>query len=65
MLQQKIVIRVSMSSEKSRSKAMELVARADGTNARACPTLTMLKLLGILGWLVLTVAVRACVNLQG
>ena len=33
--QQKIVIRVSLASEKTRSKAMALVARADGTRAQA------------------------------
>ncbi|RCV34049.1 hypothetical protein SEVIR_7G140300v4 [Setaria viridis] len=32
-MKQKIVIKVSMSSEKSRSKAMELVARADGVSS--------------------------------
>ncbi|CAN6268181.1 unnamed protein product [Urochloa humidicola] len=33
MTKQKIVIKVSMSSEKSRSKAMALVARADGVSS--------------------------------
>ncbi|XP_066346668.1 heavy metal-associated isoprenylated plant protein 16-like [Miscanthus floridulus] len=32
-MNQKIVIKVSMSSEKSRSKAMALVARADGVSS--------------------------------
>nr|CAB3484810.1 unnamed protein product [Digitaria exilis] len=32
-MKQKIVIKVSMSSEKSRSKAMELVAKADGVSS--------------------------------
>ncbi|CAN6228477.1 unnamed protein product [Urochloa humidicola] len=32
-MKQKIVIKVSMSSEKSRSKAMELVARANGVSS--------------------------------
>ena len=31
-MQQKIVIQVTMSCEKSRSKAMALVAKADGTH---------------------------------
>ncbi|PUZ47572.1 hypothetical protein GQ55_7G176500 [Panicum hallii var. hallii] len=32
-MKQKIVIKVSMASEKSRSRAMELVARADGVSS--------------------------------
>ncbi|KAJ1271432.1 hypothetical protein BS78_06G128700 [Paspalum vaginatum] len=32
-MKQKIVIKVSMSSEKTRSKAMELVAKADGVSS--------------------------------
>ena len=67
--QQKIVIRVSLASEKTRSKAMALVAKADGTRAQALhcsfhyPLFIALYLVPVDYWPrppELTVRVRAC-----